>query len=107
MKELLLLGDDSNEDDDEDLDYLAPLNYALRHASVSGQVDGRNNNGGDASKRRRGNDSRPIPQHDLERKTRLSFELRPSLLLHNLIYQDVDVSGHISDDEDEDDETEE
>ena len=113
MRELLLLGDDSNDDDDddEDLDYLAPLNDALRHASISGQVDSRNNNGGDASKRRRGNDSRPIPQQgfldDLERKTRLSFELHPSLLLHDLIYQDVDVSAHISDDEDEDDETEE
>jgi hypothetical protein len=112
MRELLLLGDDSNDDDDdEDLDYLAPLNDALRHASISGQVDSRNNNGGDASKRQRGNDSRPIPQQgfldDLERKTRLSFELHPSLLLHDLIYQDVDVSAHISDDEDEDDETEE
>jgi hypothetical protein len=107
MRELLLLGDDSNEDDDEDLDYLAPLNDALRHASISGRVDGRNNNGGDASKRRRGNDSRPIPQQgfldDLERKTRLSFELHPSLLLHDLIYQDVDVSAHISDDEDDED----
>jgi hypothetical protein len=111
MRELLLLGDDSNEDDDEDLDYLAPLNDALRHASISGQVNGRNNNGGDASKRRRGNDSRPIPQQgfldDLERKTRLSFELHPSLLLHDLMHQDVDMSAHISDDEDEDDEKEE
>ena len=108
MRELLLLGDDSNEDDDEDLDYLAPLNDALRHASISG--DGRNNNGGDASKRRRGNDSRPIPQQgfldDLERKTRLSFELHPSLLLHDLFYQDVDVSAHISDDDEEDEDYE-
>jgi hypothetical protein len=112
MKELLLLGHDSNEDDDEDLNYLAPLNDALRHASISisrQNNNNNNNNGVDASKRRRGNDSRPIPQQgflDIERKTRLSFELHPSLLLHDLMYHDVDFSAHISDDEDEDDETE-
>jgi hypothetical protein len=106
MKELLFLGDDSNEGDDEDLNYLASLNDTLRHASISGEVDDLNNS--DASKRRRGNNSRPIPQQgfiDVERKTRLSFELHPSLLLYDLIYQDIDVSAHISDDEDEVDET--
>ncbi len=112
MKELLLLGDETNRDDDEDLGYLATLNEALRHASISGQVDGRNNNSGDASKRRRGNDPRPIPQQgflDFERNTRLSFKLHPSLLLHDLIHQDgatkctqtpltlTGVSGQISD----------
>ena len=113
MKELLLLGHDSNEDDDEDLNYLAPLNDALRHASISisrQNNNNNNNNGVDASKRRRGNDSRPIAQQgllDVERKTRLSFELHPSLLLHDLMYQDVEVSAQISDDEHEEDETEE
>jgi hypothetical protein len=113
MKELLFLGDDSNEDDLEDLNYLAPLNDALRRFNINISLNNNNNNNGvDASKRRRGNDSRPIPQQgfldlDVERKTRLSFELHPSLLLHDLMYQDVDFSAHISDDEDEDDETEE
>jgi hypothetical protein len=62
MKELLLLGDDIGDeyDDDEDLNYLAPLNDALRRAGIS--ISHINNNGVDASKRRRGNDSRPIPQ---------------------------------------------
>ena len=112
MKELLLLGDDIGDeyDDDEDLNYLAPLNDALRHASISISRQNNNNNGVDASKRRRGNDSRPIAQQgllDVERKTRLSFELHPSLLLHDLMYQDVEVSAQISDDEHEEDETEE
>jgi hypothetical protein len=109
MKELLFLEDDSNEDDEEDLNYLAPLNDALRHFNISINQNNNNNNGVDASKRRRGNDSRPIPQQgflDIERKTRLSFELHPSLLLHDLMYHDVDFSARISDDEDEDDETE-
>ena len=110
MKELLFLEDDSNEDDQhEDLNYLAPLNYALRHFNISISQNN-NNNGVDASKRRRGNDSRPIPQQgflDIERKTRLSFELHPSLLLHDLMNQDVDFFANISYDEDEDGETEE
>mgnify|MGYP001114848168 CR=1 FL=1 len=109
MKELLFLGDDSNEDDEEDLNYLAPLNDALRRFNISISQNNNNNNN-NAAKRRRGNDSRPIPQQgflDIERKTRLSFELHPSLLLHDLMYQDIEVSAHISDDEHEDDETEE
>jgi hypothetical protein len=109
MKELLFLGDDSNEDDEEGLNYLAPLNDALRRFNISISQNNNNNNN-NAAKRRRGNDSRPIPQQgflDSERQTRLSFELHPSLLLHDLmIYQDVDFSANISDDEDEDDETE-
>ena len=106
----MFLGDDSNEDDHEDLNYLAPSTtpFALQisisqkynnnnnnnNNSNSNNNNNNNNNGVDASKRRRGNDSRPIPQQgflDSEHKTRLSFELHPSLLLHNLmIYQDVD-----------------
>jgi len=50
-----------------------------------------------------GNNSYPIVQQGgfLERKTRVSFELHPSLLLHDLLDLDVDVSAHISDDEDD------
>ena len=105
MKELLFLGvGDSNEDEDV-LNFLAPLNNALRQVSISGQ-----DNNGDAPKpkRQKGNNSLPIPQQGiLERKTRLSFELHPIVILHDLIYQDVDVSANISDDEHVDVEPEE
>ncbi|KAK1742335.1 hypothetical protein QTG54_006900 [Skeletonema marinoi] len=96
MKELLLLGDD-----DDDLDYLASLNEALRHASIGDHAArNRNNHAGDASKRRKGNNSQPVKQQGfLERKTRVSFELHPSLLLHDLI--DLNASAYIPDDEDE------
>ena len=107
MKELLLLSDNNEEGEEDDLDYLASLNYALRYASISdrGQQIGRNNHGDAACKRRKGNNSCPITQDGqggfLERKTRISFELHPSLLLHDLMNLDVDVSAHIVDDDDE------
>eukprot|EP00984_Skeletonema_dohrnii_P009624 scaffold3686_cov106-Skeletonema_dohrnii-CCMP3373.AAC.4 len=99
IKELLLLGDD--EDDLDDMDYLASLNEALRHASIGDHAArNRNNHAGDALKRRKGNNSQPIKQQGfLERKTRVSFELHPSLLLHDLI--DLNSSACIPDDEDE------
>ena len=115
MKELLLLGDNDEQDESEDdLDYLSSLNKALRYASISdrGQQIDRNNHGHDdasTSKRRKGNNSYPIVQQGgfLERKTRVSFELQPSLLLHDLVDLDVDVSAHISDGEDDEQEQEE
>jgi hypothetical protein len=55
-----------------------------------------NDNGVDASKRQRGNKSRPIPQQGFQDgKMRLSFELHPSLLLHDLMNQDVDFFATI------------
>jgi|SaaInl74LU_5_DNA_1037368.scaffolds.fasta_scaffold52605_1 hypothetical protein len=105
MKELLLLSDKNEEGKEDDLDYLASLNYALRYASISdrGQQISRNNH---SCKRRKGNNSCPITQDGqggfLERKTRISFELHPSLILHDLINLDVGVSAHISDDDDDD-----
>eukprot|EP00985_Skeletonema_marinoi_P003792 scaffold1656_cov76-Skeletonema_marinoi.AAC.7 len=105
MKELLLLSDNNEEGKEDDLDYLSSLNYALRYASISdrGQQIDRNNHGDAACKRRKGNNSCPITQDGqggfLERKTRISFELHPSLLLHDLI--NSDVSAHIVDDDDE------
>ena len=94
MKELLLLGDD--EDDLDDMDYLASLNEALRHASIGDHAARNRNN----HKRRKGNNSQPVKQQGfLERKTRVSFELHPSLLLHDLI--DLNASAYIPDDEDE------
>mmetsp|Transcript_10863 Transcript_10863/g.16372 ORF Transcript_10863/g.16372 Transcript_10863/m.16372 type:complete len:111 (-) Transcript_10863:98-430(-) len=107
MKELLLLSDNNEEGEEDDLDYLASLNYALRYASISdrGQQIGRNNHGDASCKRRKGNNSCPITQDGqggfLERKTRISFEIHPSLLLHDLMNLDVDVSAHIVDDDDE------
>jgi len=52
MKELLLLSDNNEEGKEDDLDYLASLNYALRYASISdrGQQIDRNNHGDAACK---------------------------------------------------------
>ena len=91
MKTLLLLDDDS-----DSMDYLGSLNEALRYIRVS---DHATRNPGDAMKRRRGNDSQPICSGTLERKTRLSFELHPDLLLHDLI--DLNNSVTIPDDDDD------
>eukprot|EP00985_Skeletonema_marinoi_P012298 scaffold5908_cov152-Skeletonema_marinoi.AAC.6 len=116
MKELLLLGDNNEHDEEGSLDYLASLNDALRYASKSDQVDRNNHGNVSILKRRKGNNSRRITQAQqgqgfLERKTRISYELHPSLLLNDLIDldPDVSVSAHISDEEkeDEDDKPEE
>lgn len=114
MKELLLLGDNNEHDEEGSLDYLASLNDALRYASKSDQVDRNNHGNVSILKRRKGNNSRRITQAQqgqgfLERKTRISYELHPSLLLHDLIDLDHDASAHISDDEkeEEDDKPEE
>lgn len=78
MQQLLLL-----DDEDDDLSFLAPLNAALRSAGTSVEP----------SKRRK-------IVH--ERKTRLSWEVHPSLLLDNLIDQDLsDEAANVSDDEDD------
>ncbi len=60
----------------------------------------------DVSKRRRGNHSRPLQSN--ERKTRLSWEAHPSLLLHDLMSEldDLDHDHYISN-EDEDVQAEE
>ena len=102
MKTLLLLDLDDDDDDSDSLDYLGSLNEALRYIRVS---DHATRNPGDAMKRRRGNDSQPICSGTLERKTRLSFELHPDLLLHDLI--DLNNSVTIPDDDDDDDEPKE
>lgn len=87
MKTLLLLGDNEDDDDDDDddsLDYLGPLNDALRCNRVSDHAARKNP--GDATKRRKGNNSQPIThQGPIQRKTRLSFEIHPDLLLHHLL----------------------
>ena len=118
MKTLLLLEVEDNEDDggdDDSLDYLGPLNDALRHIRVSDHVVRSNTGPGDASKRRKGNNSHPITiteqdsgsSGDLGRKTRISFELHPDLLLHDLFDLHLHASDLIPDDDDDEDESKE
>ena len=62
-----------------------------------------NNSGTSVLKRRRGNYSQLIQDNATCRKTRLSFEVHPSLLLDDLILATTcDAAENISDDEDED-----
>ncbi|KAK1735245.1 hypothetical protein QTG54_013859 [Skeletonema marinoi] len=93
MKSLLL----SSEEEGDDLDALATINQALRSAGVS------NLSQLNRDKRRRGNNSRCIKQ-GTERKTRISWELHPTLLLHEL-FEELEVlddgTHRILDDEDE------
>ena len=93
LKTILL----SDDEDDDELNALAAVNDALRSAGLSDIA------AKDASKRRRGNSSQPIKQEDAgtPRKTRLSWELHPSLLLHDLYYQVGENIRSISDDEDD------
>jgi hypothetical protein len=85
MKSLLLLStdvdqedDEDDDDDDDDLDALATINQALSSLGLSTLTHLNRDN-----KRRRGNDSRRIQQGTNVRKTRLSWELHPDLLLHD------------------------
>eukprot|EP00984_Skeletonema_dohrnii_P017785 scaffold8167_cov72-Skeletonema_dohrnii-CCMP3373.AAC.1 len=101
LKTLLLSHDDV---DDDELNALAATNDALRSAGLSDiAADHHVSNRKDTSKRRRGNGSRPIKQKEsgTPRKTRLSWELHPSLLLHDLYYQVGEDIRSISDDEDD------
>jgi hypothetical protein len=100
LKTLLL----SPDQDDDELSTLAELNRILRGAGLS-DITGKNHASKDATnKRRRGNNSRPtkLDNAGTQRKTRLSWELHPSLLLHDLDQdQDVEEVQYITDDEDE------
>jgi hypothetical protein len=81
MKSLLLLSEqEDDDDDDDDLDALATINQALRSVGLSDLAHL------NRDKRRRGNDSRRIQQGN-ERKTRLSWELHPDLILHDFILE--------------------
>ena len=104
LKTLLLSGEGGgSNDDDDDLSAMTAVNNALRSAGLNTLRSSNNqvNDDDAASKRRRGNNSLPIEQQQQQqqRKTRLSWELHPSLLLHELYDwpgEDVQV---ISDDE--------
>eukprot|EP00985_Skeletonema_marinoi_P016991 scaffold9244_cov141-Skeletonema_marinoi.AAC.2 len=93
LKTLLL----SDDEDDDELNALAAVNDALRSAGLSDIA------AKDASKRRRGNSSQSIKQKEsgTARKTRLSWELHPSLLLHDLYYQVEEDVQSIPDDGDD------
>ena len=98
LKTLLL----SDDEDDDELNSLAAVNDALRSAGLS-DIAADHHVSKDASKRRRGNSSQSIKQKEsgTPRKTRLSWELHPSLLLHDLDYQVGEIIQSISDDGDD------
>ena len=101
----------SSDQDDDELSALAAVNEVLRRAGLSTLTANRISNdkdkGASNSKRRRGNNSQAIKQiHQKDsrtpRKTRLTWELHPSLLLHDLYDDDGEDIHFISDDEDDD-----
>eukprot|EP00984_Skeletonema_dohrnii_P002792 scaffold958_cov128-Skeletonema_dohrnii-CCMP3373.AAC.10 len=101
MKSLLLSSKEYN--DDDDLEALATINRSLNQVGVSNLVHL------NQDKRRRGNNSRSIKQGN-ERKTRLSWELHPTLLLHDLELELEELdngSHHIFDDDNDEEASEE
>ncbi len=121
LKAILLF--DEGEDDagaqaDGDLDSLealATINRALSSVGLSnlhlnqGQGHGHGNEDVSDSERRRGNHSRPLQLQQInqgQRKTRLSWEAHPSLLLHEMLLENEDLDhGHsVSDEDDDEDE---
>ncbi len=92
-----------------DLEAARTINKIFRNAGLSDPLDinhlGNGKTGDASSKRRRVNSSRCV-QHGYERKTRLSFELHPDLLLHDIMEQLylAESSGLISDEEEPEDE---
>ena len=108
MKAILLCSED--DEDDDDMEAVTKINETFASAGLSNVLDinrhGGYGNADDApSKRQRGNTSRPI-QRGHVRKTRLSWELHPILILNDLLSElDVTESAQaISDDEEEPDE---
>ena len=97
FKALLL---SSDEEEDDELNDLAAVNDILRSAGLSSITSNHVNK--DDPKRRRGNNSQPIKEQKetgTSRKTRLSWEVHPSLILPEL-YQFEEEITSISDDED-------
>ena len=121
LKTLLLSDDDSSNYDDDDLSAMTAVNNALRSAGLLNTLQSSSNNqvngaASSNSKRRRGNNSLPIEQQQQQqhqqqqqqqqRKTRLSWELHPSLLLHEIYDWPGDDVQIIPDDESEEQKTE-
>ena len=83
MKELLLFPEESA---DDDLDAVAKINEAFRDVGLSGPlINASRNRGATPPKRRKGNSTKPvaIEQQGSVRKTRLSYEIHPDLLMHD------------------------
>ena len=95
---LKTLLDSSDGDDADELNALAAVRDALRSAGLSLSNLFANRVGKDSSKRRRGNNSEPITielkESETPRKTRLSWEVHPSLLLHDL-YDEFGEDIHV------------
>ncbi len=103
LKTLLL----SSDGDGDELNALAAVKDALRSAGLSLSNLSASCADKDSSKRRRGNNSEPITielkESGTPRKTRLSWEVHPSLLLHDLydeFGEDIHVES-VSDGEEE------
>ena len=83
MKELLLFPQESA---DDDLDAVAKINEAFRDVGLSGPlINTSRNRGATPPKRRKANSTKPVAvdQQGSVRKTRLSYEIHPNLLLHD------------------------
>ncbi len=112
LKAILLFDEDEDvagDKVDDDLDYLTTINRALSSVGLrnlhrsQGQIHGNEDEDVSKPKRRRGNHSRPLHQ-SCQRKTRLSWEAHPSLLLHDML-SELDALDHdhcISDEDEED-----
>ena len=92
MKALLNFSEDENESDcdDFDLDALAKINDTLRGVGLTGLTSNHNHTrtSTNSPKRRKGNSTLAMPiddQQRSERKTRLSWELHPCLLMHDMM----------------------
>ena len=84
MKELLLFPEESA---DDDLDAVAKINEAFRDVGLSGPLmNTSRNHGATPPKRRKADSTKPVAvdQHQGSiRKTRLSYEIHPNLLMHD------------------------
>lgn len=99
MKALLHFTEDESADDD--LDTVAKINNALRGVGLSGLTSNRDN----VPKRRKGNSAVPIiDQQGSNRKTRLSWELHPSLVMYDMMeeLEALESSHYIASDQGDD-----
>lgn len=108
LKTLLRSSHENANENVNELNALTTVNDALKSAGLSLSNLFANCDGKDASKRRRGNNSEPITIKQNEsgtpRRTRLSWELHPSLLLHDLydqVGEDVQSVSNGEDDHEE------
>ena len=94
MKALLNFSEaeDESDCDDLDLDALAKINDTLRGVGLTGLTSNHNHTrtSTNSPKRRKGNSTLAMPiddqhQQRRERKTRLSWELHPCLLMHDMM----------------------